>query len=260
MLRAISAGVVLCGLVWAQGSGTAPFYTSDSIVNAASNVPGTLTPNGLATIYGKNLAWDTQAVMEEHISGGTMPLVLGGVRVYVAGFPAFLYYVSPGQVNFLIPSYIAAGECDVWVFRQGVVGPKIRVKLLDAAPALFQMDEQTAVATHADGSVVTGEDPATSGEAIVLYATGLGRTSPDAIAGQVFNPAATIRRRDALRVTLGGEVLEDWRVFYAGLQPTFAGLYQINLWLPHALGENPEIRVWIGDQASVPLRLITGER
>lgn len=246
---------LLCGSAWTESSNTAPSYSSASIVNSASNIPGPLAPNGLTTIYGTNLAWSTRAVGPEDISGGVMPTVLAGVRVYVGGNPAYLYYVSPKQINFLIPSRLKAGNYDVWVFREGLVGEKVSVQLSEAAPGLFQLDAETVIATHADGSVVTPAQPARPGEAIVVYAAGLGRTDPESIPGHLATIAAPIRARSALRVTLNGEPVADAAIFYAGVTPGFAGLYQINLRLPDAPPENPEIQVWVGDQSSAALKL-----
>jgi len=80
MLRALWLLATLCaGLLSAQSNGTAPSYTSASIVNSASNTPG-LAPNGLATIYGVNLSWNTRAVSGDDISAGMMPTALGGVH------------------------------------------------------------------------------------------------------------------------------------------------------------------------------------
>jgi len=50
------------------------------------------------------------------------------------------------------------------------------------------------------------------------------------------------------------------RVFYAGLAPGYAGLYQINVVLPEDLPSDPEIRVSVGSQSSpgglkLPVRL-----
>ena len=53
-------------------------------------------------------------------------------------------------------------------------------------------------------------------------------------------------------MTLNDTPVDTSRIFWAGLTPGFTGLYQINMQLPDAPGENPEIRVAIGDQFSPP--------
>ena len=54
------------------------------------------------------------------------------------------------------------------------------VTLARAAPGLFQLDLQNAVATEADGSVLTPATPAKPGDIVILYATGLGAAAPPA--------------------------------------------------------------------------------
>ena len=86
-----------------------PFYSGSSIVNAATNTAGWFSPNAFATVYGANLSDSTRALRAQDIAGGALPTTFGGVRVFVAGMAASLYYVSPGQVNFLMPSSFRPG-------------------------------------------------------------------------------------------------------------------------------------------------------
>ena len=227
-----------------------PFYSGSSIVNSATNGTGWFAPNAYVTIYGTNLSASTRAIRGEDIVGGTLPTTLGGVRVFVSGTAASLFYVSPEQVNFLIPSSFRPGEVDLWITRDGTAGPKVRITLQEAAPGLFQSDGGVIVATHADGSLINGERPAAAEEIVVLYATGLGRTNPEAIAGRVPSFAAPLLRIADFRVWLGGEPVDRTRIAYAGIAPGFAGLYQINLKLPARTALNPEIRIAVGDHLS----------
>src|SRR5437763_1147710 len=110
------AALLLATLVLAHGlcaedsRKLAPSYSLASIVNAASNIPGNLAPNTLATIYGANLSYSTRGISSSDIRAGALPVVLDGVRVYVGYAPAPLYYVSPTQINFLIPVDPKPGE------------------------------------------------------------------------------------------------------------------------------------------------------
>jgi len=248
------AALLLGSTVWAEESARreAPSYSTASIVNSATNLAGELAPNTIATIYGTGLANTVRALRAEDIRNGTLPFELSGagVRVLVGTLPAQLYYVSPTQVNFLIPPNLKAGDTDIQLTLDGRAGPAVRLKLLESAPALFQLDSEMAVATRADGSVVTREQPAAAGEVIVLYATGLGRTDPDAEYGLLPLRPAYIRRFPELAVWLGGKAIDSRSIFYAGVTPGFAGLYQINLTLPEKLELNPEVRVILGSQAS----------
>src|ERR1700734_3130647 len=82
----------------------APVYSAASIVNAADNQSGALAANTIGTVYGANLAYDTAAITPNDIQGGVLPTVLGSseTQIFINNFPADLYYVSPGQINFLV--------------------------------------------------------------------------------------------------------------------------------------------------------------
>ena len=184
------------------------------------------------------------------IAPGQLPTTLGGCSVTVNGAPAMMQYVSPEQINFLMPTVQSTGMMRVRVVKQGVSGPEITVNLVDSAPALFQMEGGYAIATHADGSLLTASSPAGGGDTIVVYATGLGRTVPNPRPGEIPTYAAQMVRPGDLKVSLGGVALDWWRIKYAGLTPGSAGLYQINLLLPDNPGTDPEIRVTVGDQTA----------
>jgi uncharacterized protein (TIGR03437 family) len=233
-----------------------PSYTADSIVNAASNRPGALSPNAIGTVYGADLSYSTRSVRPEDVGAGSLPSVLDGVRVRIGGIYASLLYVSPGQINFVVPCVLIEGDTDFFVERDNTRGEKVPVRLLVASPAMFALDPGTVIATSAEGKLLTAEAPAAPGDVVVLYGTGLGATIPDQVLGRTATSAARIRMFDDLRVVAAGEVLPQENILYAGVTPGFAGLYQINLRLPQNASENPEIRVWILDQVSQPdLRL-----
>src|SRR5271156_6037195 len=107
----MAAVVLLAALVLAQTSGSGPYYTADSIANSAASVTGLYAPNTFVTIYGQNLAYTTVSLTASDISGAILPPVLAstGGRVLPKGFPANIYYVSPTQVNFLVPTSLIPG-------------------------------------------------------------------------------------------------------------------------------------------------------
>jgi uncharacterized protein (TIGR03437 family) len=259
-------GVVLCLLamlafgprLWAEANSArqAPFYSAASIVNSASNEVGALAPCTFATLYGANLAFDRRAMGPEDIRGGKLPTELAGVRVLVDGIPAIIYYASPNQVNLLIPSVLRHPEVEMQLTVDGRAGPAVAIRLLEAAPALFQLDDKTPVATRANWELITGEAPAQPGEDVILFATGLGSTEPETAYGQTPQTAARIQRWREFQVLLGGVPVEAGRVAYVGVMPGYAGLYQINLKLPENLENDPEIRIGLAGQISrVGLRL-----
>jgi uncharacterized protein (TIGR03437 family) len=172
------------------------------------------------------------------------------VRVNMSGVYLPLIYVSPAQINFLLPYDLEAPEIDIAVERDNLRGPKVRIRLAGTAPAVFRKDEQSVIAAHLDGSLVTHESPARGGEVVVLFATGLGRTNPEQLSGRLAPGAAGLASGAQFSVRLDGAAVPPARILYAGVAPGFVGLYQINLQLPDDPGQDPELTIVSGDQAS----------
>jgi len=238
-------GVLVVRTAWAQ----APAYTAAGIVNASDYSAGPFAPNSVLSIFGSNLSWyiDTPTASDSSV---TVPSQLGGVAVYVDNWPAPLLYVSGPQINFLIPSNEIAGNSTVRVVREGVAGPEVTIALADAAPALFDAGTGYAIATHADGSLLTDASPGQPGEIVVVYATGLGATEPNPDPGEIPQTAASIVWQNSLTVSLNGTALPSYLIKYAGLTPGCVGLYQLNIQLPQDVGANPTIQVSVGKQSS----------
>ena len=234
---------------------TTPSYGSASIVNAASNAQGPLAPNCLASLYGADLSYVTAALTGGDLSGATLPFELPGtgVHVSVGGLTANVLYVSPTQINFLVPAFLLPGPTTVQVARDGIAGPAVSVTLAAQSPGLFQLNAQQVVATRAsDYSVITSTAPAHAGEWILLWATGLGDTVPPVVSGELAPGAAQLQDLASFALLLNGTAVDPKQIGYAGLAPGFAGLYQINLQLPEGVSANPEIRLSIHGFASPP--------
>ena len=239
----------------------APAYSAASVVSAATNRPDPLAPNMLATLYGAELSYSTKAISADDLPSGILPTTLPGtgVRLFIANLAVSLIYVSPTQINFVVPSNLRPGQYKLQVARDGLGGPAVDVVVVDASPGFFQSGPDTAIATHLDGALVTAENPARPGEDLVMYASGLGQTAPDQVAGRTAPGPARIAALDRFRVLLNGEALGAERIYYAGVTPGFGGLYQVNLRLPDEAPDDPQVQLQIGDRSSpeaikLPLR------
>jgi uncharacterized protein (TIGR03437 family) len=129
-------------------------------------------------------------------------------------------------------------------------GPEIPIVIRPAAPALFLGDPRHAVAVRPDGSVLSEEAPARSGEIVILFATGLGAVTPPLRPAELATGPAWLTRRSEFHVVIGGFRIADNEILYVGTAPGFAGLYQINLRLPALEQEKPPIRIELGDDVS----------
>ncbi len=252
-----------------------PTYSAADLLNGASFKPG-FAPNTIVSLFtaGGSLSWNTVTLENSDVVNGSLPTALGGVQVFVASYPAALYYVSPTQVNLLIPSNLRPGVLNLFLARDGASGPVVQITVDEAAPALFQTSDGHAVATHADGSLITADAPASANEIIVLYATGLGWVYPaglgwsyekasgwtpqagaacpsDGIQNGVLPVAAQwICNLDQFSVSIGGAAIDAGLIQYAGVTPGYAGLYQVNVRMPAKFTTNPEIRVALGSSVS----------
>jgi uncharacterized protein (TIGR03437 family) len=256
----------LAVLFFGVARGAAPSYSAAGIVSSADYSTGPFAPNSLLTIYGSDLATDTHALAAADIVNNTLPWNMAGTAVYVDDSPAPLFYISPGQINFVLPGSVCAPAppCTVTVrvVTNSLTGPTVSLNVSAAAPALFTTANGFAIATHGDSyAEVTADAPAHAGEIVVLYATGLGKTTRDPLPGELPNYTALLADLSSLAVTVGGIVLTPPipasclpgsapAICYAGLTPLTAALYQINFVLPGNTGSNPAIQVSLDGQAS----------
>jgi uncharacterized protein (TIGR03437 family) len=248
---ALSAGAIL------RASDGKPTYSAASIVNSAAGAPGLLAPNTLATIYGTDLSWAEHALGDSDIQAGELPIMFAGagVQVLVGNVPAHLLYASDKQINFLVPSILAPGPVDLVVVRDSQLGPIVRVTIEAAGPGLFLMPATAppaAIVVRLDSSLATTDDPLKPGDEAILFATGLGATSPRAAYGRLATGVCWLRNIDQFDVTLDGARVERANIEYVGLAPGFAGLYQINLKIPDWAAANPEIRLSAAGLQSPP--------
>lgn len=206
----------------------APAIAPNSVVNAAS-FTGATSPGAFTAIFGNALAATNRTWTTADLVNGKLPTQLDGVSVTIDGKPAYVYFVSPGQIDVIAPADSTSGPVQVVVTNNGVASGSSTILLQSAAPAFFASGKY-AIATHADGSVVgtpalfPGATPAKPGETIAIYGTGFGPTNP-ATDGMVLASPASLAAVPTVMV--GGSAAV---VMFSGLSA--AGLNQINVTLP----------------------------
>ncbi len=189
-----------------------------------------------------------------------LPSTLADTQVLVNGTPAPLFFVSPAQVNLVLPNLLpSGGTADVQVFHPstGQVAGSIELQLASAAPALFTANSsgggQVVAYNAADGSLNSNTNAVAREQYIVLYGTGLGpvpNAPPDGEAPKGITQAPT-----RPLVVLGAAItaLPDENIQYSGLAPGLVGVWQLNLLIPSnaQTGASVPIRIFQNSITSV---------
>jgi uncharacterized protein (TIGR03437 family) len=211
----------------------------DGVVNGASfQAEAGMTSNSYLTIQGTNLA-STTDTWNKSIVGGQLPTVLDGVTVSIEGYPAYISYISPTQINVLVPE-LPVGAFPVTVSNNGAVGTSSAIQGNQYAPAFFTLGTQ-AIATRLDYSYAVKNGtiaglttvPAKPGDVLILWGTGFGATTPPTLPGVVTPSDQTYSTSTPVTVTINNV---SATVYGAALAPGFAGLYQVAIQVPASLG------------------------
>ena len=124
-----------------SAGGPLPAINSAGVVNGASFQPG-VVPNSWITIQGTDFT-STTDTWANAISGGKLPTVLDGVGVKVGGQDAYVYYISPTQINVLAPN-VGTGSMSVTVSNANGISTAATATSTTVAPAFFLWPEQSA--------------------------------------------------------------------------------------------------------------------
>ncbi len=231
----------------------APAISANGVVNGASFQPG-VTPNSWVTIQGTNLAAQTDD-WSHSIVNGALPTSLDGVSVSMSGKPAYVYFISPGQLNVLAPD-VPSGPISVTVTTAAGTSTAFSTTAAAYGPAFFLWPESQVVATRQDFSYAAKAGtfagsttvPAKPGDVIILWATGFGPTMPLAPSGVSVPASGGYSTAAAPAVTINNTPAT---VYGAALAPGSAGLYQIAIQVPTTLADGDwQIQATIGSVAS----------
>ncbi len=221
-----------------------PAIAPGGVVNAASYKPG-VGPGSYVTILGTNLA-NTTASWSGSIVNGKLPTSLAGTSVTVGGYPAYIEYVSPTQVNVLLSEWVPLGQnLTVQLENNGLASTQGTISTQAISPAFFLWNTKYAVATTTNYGYVgpanlfpnTTTTPAKAGEVIILWASGLGVTQPQATDGVVTPKLGFESVLRVPTITIGGIPAT---LISAVLSPGYAGLYQIAVTVPGGLSDGDQ--------------------
>jgi len=244
----IRTGSTLAAIIVRVSIGTtAEFFTvrvvdtrpvASSVFNGATlaaNLIVAVAPESWVVLKGTRLAASTA------VADPPYPNTIAGTSVTVrdsrgTNIPAPVYFVSPAQINFLMPGNTAPGSAQIFVTTvEGTTAVGLRVEVRAVAPGLF-----TANANGAGVAAGFGNRLLLSGEqqSIPLFSFNESTRLFQNLPLDLGSPAEPLylvlygtgfRSRSSLErvlVTLRGIPIP---VLYAGAQGTFAGLDQLNV-------------------------------
>ena len=238
-----SAGTPLDYVQIYQPAIQSPAITPGGVVSASAFGGFTsIAPGSWIEIYGSNLASDSRSWTASDFNGIDAPTSLDNTYVTIGGQAAFIDYISPVQVNALVPSNVVAGHQQVTVTTPSGMSSPFTVNVNAAQPGLLAPSSfdlngtQYVVALFLDGSYVLpagaiagiNSHPAQAGDTIVLYGVGFGPVIPNIQAGQLVGQSTAIA--SGLQMFIGGQPA---MALYSGLAPNYTGLYQFNLVVPN---------------------------
>jgi uncharacterized protein (TIGR03437 family) len=238
---------------------TTPAPVITLVANAEGDAP-LIAPNTWVEIKGSNLAraGDSSPAcapgrcwLASDFFGNQMPAELDGVSATVNGKSAFVYYISPTQVNILTPPDAMQGPVQVVLTNAGVSSAQATVQAQALSPSFFVFNGGPYLAaTHLNGSLCTtpisgacligpttlypgSSAPAKPGETVVLYANGFGPTSTPVASGSITQ-SGSLSVMPVIKI--GGVTA---MVTFAGLSAV--GEFQFNVIVPSTLsnGDQP---------------------
>lgn len=218
-----------------------------TVVNAASysrsftsNGSHAIMPGSIATIFGANLAASTQTA-----DTVPLPMSLGGTNVVFQGITAPLFYVSPTQINFQVPSNALSNNGGVVVTTPTGSSASYLLQGTDSALGIFTLDGSgcgrgliSNVSSDGTMSLNSTANSVSPGEYLAVYGTGLFIQAYKPPDGSPV-PSYPLARSDGNTAGVFDSVLAsgsypyDWN----GLAPGMIGVDQINVGVPETTRE-----------------------
>lgn len=209
----------------------------DPVVHGASFQRGVAAGTWL-TIRGNLLSNSTRIWEGRDFNGSNLPTSLDGVSVRINGRLAYIYFISPTQLNVLSDDDPTIGPVALEVTApSGTV--RTTISLQAYAPGFFAFDpmgRKYPAAVHLDGSFVGPADlfggaaaarPVNPNETFLAFGSGFGRSAPFLPSGQVVSGPAVLEAASRINISIGGTRATTTFVGLVG-----SGLNQFNVETP----------------------------
>src|SRR5882724_1768879 len=181
-----------------------PFGALTTILNGASfgNEPSPIkavAPDSIAVARGNALASST--MQSQRLPNGSFPTNVGGTTVTVNGRAAQIFFVSPGQVNFLVPAQTEIGTADVVITNSENFTSRGTVPTLRSAPGVFSKSGDgtgPSVILNSDTLMEGPFDPTDGNLRLTIFATGARNATQNLVSmgGRVVTPESVIASPD----------------------------------------------------------------
>lgn len=203
----------------------------------------TFAPGELVEIYGTNLVQVTTDL--SGWPGVSLPGGLNGVSVTLGGQAGRLLYVSPYQVDALLPFGTPTGPQMLTLTNAIGASAPVSLNMAAVAPALYNFAYE-----NSNFSMIGTANPASAGDTLVFYTTGLGQTTPSLNTGQTVPFGPPYYYTMAVTVTIGGANAEV--IYSIAAPPYVTGLYQVAVTVPSGLtpGNQPVVATSGGIQSN----------
>ncbi|MEO8370975.1 MAG: BACON domain-containing carbohydrate-binding protein, partial [Candidatus Solibacter sp.] len=216
----------------AGGGSSAPIFTTQGIVSAASLQGGAVAPGEVITIFGSNIGPPTLQVAVLAPSG-QFDTLAGGTRILFDGSPAPMLYAVSGQAGAVVPFGLQQRTTtQLQVEYLGSRSSPITLAIASTAPAIFtanQSGKGQGSILNQDYKINSANAPAARGSVVAIYATGGGAMAASVIDGSLAQaPFSTTAQNITARI--GGIAAQ---VLYQGAAPGLVqGVLQINVVVP----------------------------
>jgi uncharacterized protein (TIGR03437 family) len=209
--------------------------------------------NTYLEVYGANFATTSRLWAGADFNGVNAPTSLDGVSVTVNGQPAYVYYISPSQININTPEDSAVGPVAIQVRTPLGLSNSVSVNRSRISPTLQTVPQfliggkQYVVALTPDFSRYIGREgmiqgvnfgPAKPGDTVSIYALGCGPTSPPTQAGVIAAQGSALSL--PYQIKIGGVPAT---VTFGGIVGASIGLYQFNVVIPQVSAGDQSIEL-----------------
>jgi uncharacterized protein (TIGR03437 family) len=183
----------------------------------------------------------------QDFNGVNAPTSLDDISVFVNGKAAYVWYLSPTQLNVQAPEDAATGNVAITVFNceqncspamfakqalaPGMLAPpSFNLGGTSYLAATFVSDGAYALSTSAGAALGVKSRPAKPGDVIIAYGIGFGDVTPSILPGVIAEQSNTLV--NPVTISFGSAPAA---LSYAGLAGGFVGLYEFYITVPPGL-------------------------